>query len=129
MRWYLFILVTLLLSCKKDNASTRIPAGVWVNKAFSLDTMVTYRENGRNILFDNSTTYRGAPSPSPGFAKWIYLLGPGKIYLKFYTQTAEDYFTWDFTWITEGQEFSISANATRPYLSSMGGKLVYERVK
>lgn len=131
MRWLLLLSACLWIACKKDNASARIPDGVWVDKARPLDTIVTYRENGKNILFDNSAAYRmgGAGSPIPNYAKWVYKLSPGKIRLMFYSQASEDYFTYDFTWLTEGKEFSMTANAIRPYLSSIGTKLVYEKVK
>ena len=131
MRWFLCAFVCLLISCKKDKYGAGIPDGTWVDKAYPLDTIRTYRENGRNILFDNSAMYRSSSSqlPANDYYRWKYKLEPGKIKIKNYPQAAEDYFSYDFTWITEGQEFSMTANAIRPYLSSIGTKLVYKKVK
>lgn len=131
MRWFLFLSACLFIACKKDNASTRIPDGVWVDKAYPLDTIITYRENGKNILFDNSALYRSVRSrlSNDDSYKWKYKLSPGKIHLMFYSQSSQDYFTHDFVWVTEGKEFSMTANAIRLYLSSIGTKLVYEKVK
>ena len=131
MRWLLFASICIFISCKKDNHAAGIPDGTWVNKAYLLDTIVTYRENGRNILFDNSALYRSSSSRllTIDYYKWKYKLESGKIKIKNYPQSAEEYYPYDFAWITEDQEFSITANAIRPYLSSTGGKLVYRKAK
>ncbi|MBE7174289.1 MAG: hypothetical protein INR73_27190 [Williamsia sp.] len=131
MKWYLFILVSVLFSCKKDNHTAGIPDGVWVDQARSQDTIITYKERGKNILFDNSTLYRSAASQlsNKDYYKWKYSLTTGKINIKNYSMAAEEYMPYDFTWTTEGQEFSMTANAIRPYLSSLGTKLIYRKVR
>ncbi len=119
------------LSCKKDQGNAGIPAGTWIDQARPQDSLIVYRENGKNILFDKSQTYRDArPRPtSDDFYKWVYKLQPGKIQLRFYTQSAEEYQTWEFAWTEEGKAFSLQANAIRPYLSSIGTRLVYRKVQ
>ena len=133
MKWTNLLLFVCFacICCRKDNASAGMPDGIWVDQAQPQDTIITYREGNRNVLFNKSQIYRDARPTlrSDEYFKWIYKLEPGKIRMKGYSQQAEDYATWDFNWTVEGQEFNLSANSIRPYLSSMGSRLVYKRVK
>lgn len=132
-RYFLIAAIACLsVSCKKNNDDDAgIPAGIWVDKARPLDTLVAYRENGKNILFDNSEMYRANPNRSTAkeYAKWKYNLIPGRISIKNYPQLTDDYQTYEFVWTIEGKEFSMQANAIRPYLSSIFGKLVYVKIQ
>ena len=135
MKGMIFVLISLCLlsiACSKENATDASLLGVWVDKNHPLDTLVVYRENGKNIIFDNSLAFRTpccyVPNQKSNFLHQ-YLLKKDSIGFKYGNASHRDpYFFYSFRWIKYKEEFSMPYNGLRPYLSSIGTN-TYVKVK
>ena len=117
-------------ACSKEEDDNAVLTGTWVGKTFKTDTLVVYRSNGRHLMLDNSDYYRRRVAGSfPGveFFKHQYILKKDSIGLRSFNSNGP-FFYYSFQWITYNQEFRMSYNGIRPYLSSIGF-ITYVRIK
>jgi hypothetical protein len=133
MKW-LFLLNTIILlsACKKDGYKSNEPLyGVWVEKSLRQDTLHVYRSGNKTIMFDNSLQYRmsGRMFPNDAFYRHEVLLRNDSIGFKFLDEPANHPFRfYFFKWENRYDEFTMSYNGLRLYLSSMG-TITYVRVR
>src|SRR5689334_17301323 len=117
MKVLLLILVASLFSltaCNKTNATDASLMGVWVDKNYPLDTLVVYREDGKNMMFDNSLAFRQSYATNPNAKNSVlhqYILTKGSIGLKWGNASRRDpYMFGSFRWINYKEEFNMSYN-------------------
>ena len=129
---YSLVAFMLCLSCKKDNKTNASLVGVWVDKDRQEDTLVVYQLGNKSIMFDNSHYFRTnlAALAHPNIYKFQYRLKEkdNKIGIKAFEAPPNDpYVDYEFQWIIYKEEFRMSKNGIRPYLSSIG-IINYKRV-
>ena len=134
----LFLLAGLLPACRKDKQENltddnRRLIGIWVEATRLEDTLVIYRSGNQVILFDNSTVYRSRPNPaSPdNVFKWIVSLEGNTLSCRpfdFTMQSTRPGGTY-FQWLAEQDRFELDPSGFRWYMSCIGCKQEFVRVK
>ena len=128
---YLFSLFVFLAACDKAYQAKEPLVGVWVEKTYREDSLQVYRSNGKTIMFDNSVHYRmsGRMFPQDKYFRHQVTLKDDKIGFKpFDASDRQEYMFYYFKWSDDKDEFTMSYNGLRPYLSSIGN-VTYQRVK
>lgn len=128
------IAVLAMISCKKENEpSGRELLGVWVDVDHRSDTLVISREAGGVVLFDNSMAYRTHPRSAEiiNSYKWFVRLQEDEIGIAWYNPPAflAEFTSHPFKWIEWKNRFEIESLTFRPYISCLGCKLRFEKVK
>lgn len=121
-------------SCKKENEpSGRELLGVWVDVNHRADTLVITRERGGVVLFDNSMAYRTHPRAQEirNSYKWFVAMQKDEIGIAWFEQSSliKDYTYFPFEWLERNDKFEIESLTFRPWVSCLGCKLQFERVR
>jgi hypothetical protein len=131
----ILLLATLfaLNACSKETkieAGTGPLLGVWVEKNHRQDSLHVYRSGDKTIMFDNSPYYRmsGRVFPLDIYFRHEILLQNDSIgFRPANAPSSHPFFFYFFRWDSD-QQFTMSYNGIRPYLSSIG-TLTYEKVR
>ena len=134
--WILLLASAMLatVSCNKENEpSGRELLGVWVDVDHRSDTLVITRESGGVVLFDNSMAYRTHPRSAEirNHYRWFITIDKDEIGVSWFDQSSiiKDYVFYPFTWLERKNKFEIESLTFRPYISCLGCKLQFERIR
>lgn len=129
-----FLILSMVSACdKQQEGGSNELVGTWVNSTLRADSLEIYREGNSLVLFDNSMAYRSHANPEQvkDNHKWYIRLKDGELQVEFYDRIgpAVEWGAYGFKWIRKGERFEVESLAFRPYISCLGCKLEYERVK
>ncbi len=120
-------MLTIVTGCNKQAQEHKALMGNWVEKTNRLDTLVVYRSNGKDLMFDNSLHFRSFPTWASNYAfRYEFKLNGDKIGFRS-ADSQGDFLWYDFRW-QNNDEFTMRYNGLRPYLSSIGD-ITYVRLK
>ena len=129
---FTLIVILLIAACSKEHNNHASLLGMWVEKNFRLDTLLVTQSGNKVIMLDNSTHYRttgrGLSSHDRYFRHQVILKKDSIGFRPADAARMEPFFYYSFQWNVFKEEFTMSYNGLRPYLSSIGN-VTYEKVK
>jgi hypothetical protein len=121
----IMLVMFIVLSCRKDNASVTDLTGTWVKGTSAGDTLVFLNINGKHILRYNVSFNEAMPA----YTETEYRFRNGKLELKGFMTTQNDYNTIEsFTWKQEGEEFEVLGYQLYPFMSSTLTRFTFKKL-
>ncbi len=133
----LWVCAVGLCSCSKDGngeLSGRLLLGTWVDVDHTADTLIITRDEKGILLFDNSMAFRTHPDSGivkDGYRWYLHLYEEGLKTVSFSSGISyggEGNF-YPFHWITEGQQFEVESGSWRPWISCVGCRLRFQKIR